>query len=770
MTTHTNRLTKETSPYLLQHQHNPVDWYPWSDDAFAKARREDKPIFLSVGYSTCHWCHVMEHESFENEQIAAILNKYFVSIKVDREERPDVDKQYMTYVQATGSGGGWPMSVWLTPDLQPFMGGTYFPPEDKYGRMGFASVLKRVAEVWARNKEDLKKQGADTMEQLAELTRSQGSQEALSNAAAIKAMARCAEQLASRHDQERGGFGSAPKFPRPAEINLLLREHLRTRKLDQDIDTIRAAQGSPLHMAVTTLDHMAAGGIYDHVGGGFHRYSVDEYWHVPHFEKMLYDNPQLASTFLDAFKATGDVRYARIARGILDYLVRDMRHPDGGFHSAEDADSLDPALGKKIEGAFYLWTEAEIDDVLGPERAAVFKPHYYVKAEGNCDLSPRSDPHHEFTGKNCLIQKQSLADTAQSAGMSEVEAERVLAESREMLAARRALRPRPHLDDKVVTGWNGMAIGALATASQALQAEQPPISRSFPVEGRNPREYLDIAIKAAEWVQSKLWDANNKKLLRSFRGTPSGVSAFADDYAYLIAGLLELYGASGQTRWLVWARELQQTMDTLFWDDTSGGYYSNSGQDSSILLRMKEDYDGAEPAASSIAAGNLSRLGALSGAEQARTYEERAAAVAAAFGERLEEMPLALPQMCCSLYLQALGHLRQVIVAGRSQSPDTQALLAAAHSVFAPEKVVIAIDPDDEEATAFWQTLNPEALGMAAAAKDKGQAVAFICQNFTCKAPTSDPATVQQILAEPRATIARAPKPAAVPFRLRSSR
>src|SRR5882724_4072350 len=442
---HTNRLAHEKSPYLLQHAHNPVDWYPWGEEAFAKARRENKPIFLSIGYSTCHWCHVMAHESFENEEVAAIMNRKFVNIKVDREERPDVDRVYMTFVQATTGGGGWPMSVWLTPDLKPFVGGTYFPPEDRYGQPGFKKVLERVATAWKENHDEIVEQGGQIVAALRE-SQLVGIGEGKIDVAILET---AYKQLDRSYDPKEGGFGNAPKFPRPVALNFLTRFYARDPKSD--------AGKHALEIALFTLRKMAAGGMHDHIGGGFHRCSVDRYSHVPHFEKMLYDQAQLAVAYLDAFQITRDRQYESVARDILDYVARDMTSKEGGFFSAEDADSpvvgIDDPGHKTAEGAFYVWTKKEIDDALG-EAAEIFDFHYGVQAHGNAPEG--SDPHDEFRGKNILIERHTIAETAQHFKKSEAEIAKVLAQSRQKLFAIRAQRPRPHLDDKIIAAWNGL--------------------------------------------------------------------------------------------------------------------------------------------------------------------------------------------------------------------------------------------------------------------------------------------------------------------------
>ncbi len=455
-----NKLADEKSPYLLQHADNPVDWLPWGEEAFAKAREENKPIFLSIGYSTCHWCHVMAHESFENPEVAAVMNREFVNIKVDREERPDVDRVYMTFVQATTGGGGWPMSIWLTPELKPFVGGTYFPPEDRWGQPGFTKVLERIAAAWKQDHEKISEQGTNIITALEEGTAAgvAGSGQKLG----AKTLEIAYEQIARGYDPHEGGFGVAPKFPRPVTLNFLTRLHARDPKSD--------GGRHALEMDLFTLRKMAAGGIHDHLGGGFHRYSVDAYWHVPHFEKMLYDQAQLAVAYLDAFQITSEPLFEAVARDILDYVHLDMTAKMGGFFSAEDADSVvpgsDDSVHKKIaEGAFYVWSKDEIDAALGAD-AEVFNFHYTVKAEGN--VPSGGDPHGEFTGKNILIELGDLAQTAKHVGKSEGEVREILGKSRRTLFAIRSKRPRPHLDDKIITAWNGLMISAFARAAQVL--------------------------------------------------------------------------------------------------------------------------------------------------------------------------------------------------------------------------------------------------------------------------------------------------------------
>ncbi len=508
-----NRLALEKSPYLRQHASNPVDWFPWGEEAFAKARKEDKLIFLSVGYSTCHWCHVMERESFENPEIAALMNESYVSIKVDREERPDVDKVYMTFVQASTGSGGWPMNVWLTPDLTPIVGGTYFPPEDRYGRPGFPSMLERVATVWKEHREEIVAQGKVIVEQLNELgsVSSEGGAE-LGN----DSMEAAFERLTNTFDETEGGFGPPPKFPRPATLNFLFRYYAAQESLSQ-----RGKKA--LEMALSTLDAIMAGGIRDHLGGGFHRYSVDRFWHVPHFEKMLYDQAQLANAYLDAFQITGETKYAEAARGIFSYVGETLTDAEGGFYSAEDADSLPSRdSAEKSEGAFYIWPEEEVLQILGPEKGPVFNYFYGVATFGNAP--PGSDPQREFANRNILKQSRSVKETGDKFGLSMVAVEKILKESRSLLLTARNKRPRPHRDDKIITAWNGLMMSAYARGASVL--DDPA--------------YLTRAARSAAFIKKHLYNEKNGTLLRIFRQGPGPTAGFGDDYAFLIQGLLDL--------------------------------------------------------------------------------------------------------------------------------------------------------------------------------------------------------------------------------------
>src|SRR6059036_1322991 len=711
---HTNRLAHEKSPYLLQHAHNPVDWYSWGEEAFAKARQENKPIFLSVGYSTCHWCHVMAHESFENEEVAAIMNREFVNIKVDREERPDVDCVYMTFVQATTGGGGWPMSVWLMPDLKPFVGGTYFPPEDRYGQPGFKKVLERIGTAWKENHDKIVEQGG----QIVAALRDSQSRPTDENKIDPSILDAAYQQLDRSYDPKEGGFGSAPKFPRPVTLNFLTRFYARDPKSD--------AGKHALEMALFTLRKMAAGGMHDHIGGGFHRYSVDRYWHVPHFEKMLYDQAQLAVTYLDAFQITRDRQYESVARDILDYVARDMTSKEGGFFSAEDADSPvvpgigDPGHRKTAEGAFYVWTKKEIDAALG-DAADIFDFHYGVQAHGNAPEG--SDPHDEFRGKNILIERHTIAQTAEHFKKSEKEIGESLAQSREKLFSIRAKRPRPHLDDKIIAAWNGLMISAFARAAQVLD---------------EPR-HLEIATRAAKFLRRNLYEQKSKLLYRNYREGRSDIEGFADDYAFVIQGVLDLYQASFDVDWLKFATQLQETQDRLFFDEKNGGYFSTSGKDQSVFLRMKDDNDGAEPAASSVAALNLLRLAQF---RDDKTMAERARKTIDAFATTLSHFPSAMPQMLVALDY-SLSKPRQIVIAGKKDAPETKALLEEVRRHFLPKTVLLLADGSDGQ-----KFLGEKNEAIRAMSMVEGKPAAYVCENFTCKAPVTEPKQLAKLLVE----------------------
>jgi uncharacterized protein YyaL (SSP411 family) len=698
-----NRLLREKSPYLLQHAYNPVDWFPWGEEAFAKARAEDKPIFLSIGYSTCHWCHVMERESFESEATAEILNRHYVPIKVDREERPDVDRIYMTYVQATTGGGGWPMSVWLTPELKPFLGGTYFPPDNRYGRPGFPAVLEYVAEKWKSDRAQIVASSRQVMEEILRQT-------AVAPAAQVAgkdALDSCFYALRRSYDARLGGFGGAPKFPRPVALNFLLRYWWRTRNEEA------------LEMTLRTLDAMARGGMHDQLGGGFHRYSVDARWFVPHFEKMLYDQAQLAVSYLEAYQISGRESYAAVARGIFEYVLRDMTDPAGGFYSAEDADSvIDPAEPhRKGEGAFYIWSQEEIDGLLGQPAAKYLSYHYGVEAGGNV----YEDPHHEFTGRNILAVTRPAEETARHFD-APVEAVRAALEAgRWRLLEARGRRVRPHLDDKILTAWNGLMISAFAKGGAILG---------------EPR-YLAAARRAADFLTRQMYRPAEGVLLRRYRDGEAAIPGFADDYAFFAQALLDLYEAAFDLRDLDLATELTRRQGELFEDREGGGFYSTAAGDPSLVMRMKEDYDGAEPSGNSVTALNLLRLAEYTGDEAFRASAER---LFRAFSPRLATAGVTMPQMLVALDW-FLHKPRQIVLAGIAGSADLAALAAEVHRRFLPGGVILMLD--SQEARRALAARLPALAGMAA---DPGPATAYVCEDFACRLPVSEPAALRELL------------------------
>jgi uncharacterized protein YyaL (SSP411 family) len=657
----------------------------------------------------------MAHESFESGEVAAIMNREFVNVKVDREERPDVDRVYMTFVQATTGGGGWPMSVWLTPELKPFVGGTYFPPEDRWGQPGFSKVLERIAAAWKQDHEKISEQGTKIIAALEEASSGAAIEKANLG---VKTLETAYQQIARSYDAHEGGFSVAPKFPRPVSLNFLSRVYAR----NPDSDSGRHA----LEMNLFTLRKMAAGGMHDHLGGGFHRYSVDAFWHVPHFEKMLYDQAQLAAAYVDAFQVSGEHLFQEIARETLDYVRRDMTSKEGGFFSAEDADSVIPGAGtadpgqhgKKAEGAFYVWSKEEIDSALGTA-AEVFNFHYHVKPGGN--VTPGGDPHGEFTGKNILIELGGVAATAKHFGKDEAEVRKLLANARQTLLAMRAKRPRPHLDDKIITAWNGLMISAFARAAQVFT--DPP--------------YLDAAVRAANFLRAQLYDPSRKVVFRNYREGRSAVEGFADDYAFLIQGLLDLYEASFDVGWLRFAVELQETQDKLFFDKERGGYFSGAGNDPSILLRLKEDNDSAEPAASSVAALNLLRLAQIRNDEGLYARAEKTIDV---FSPQIGHFPSAMPQMLVALDL-TLSDPRQIVIAGERDGADTAALLAQVHRHFLPHKILLLAD--GEEGQRYLEDRLEALRGMK---RVDGKAAAYVCENFTCQAPVTDPQALGKML------------------------
>jgi uncharacterized protein YyaL (SSP411 family) len=603
-----NRLVGSTSPYLLQHAHNPVDWYPWGEEAIRRAREEDKPIFLSIGYSACHWCHVMERESFENEAIAAQLNRDFIAIKVDREERPDLDEIYMTATQIYSGSGGWPMSVFLTPDLKPFLAGTYFPPEDRWGRPGFSTLLQKIHETWRANRQGLEEQAERITQAIAQMTGPGEGQGAVTERLVTDAL----DQIAQGFDPVHGGFGAAPKFPPSMRLELLIRRLRQEENSDQ------------LRMLTLTLDRMARGGMYDQVGGGFHRYSVDERWLAPHFEKMLYDNGLLARIYAQAYELTGDWYYGRVARETLDYALRELRHPEGGFYSATDADS------EGEEGRFFVWGPDEVKEVLGEEEGTAFCALYNITPAGN--FEGHSIPN--------LIAR-SLDERAEEQGTDGSTLDEGLAPLRRKLWEQREGRVHPLLDDKILTAWNGLMIRALAEGTRVFQDD----------------DYSEAAEKAADFVLTHLRDSEGR-LLRSFRDGHAHLNAYLEDYAYLSVALLDLYNVTGEPRWRDEGVALLEQLDGNFWDAEAGGYYFTSHDHEPLISRGRSFQDGATPSGSSMAALAHLRAAIITG--NAR-HQERAGEILALAAPQLVELPIAYPNM-----LVAVDEYLELWPAGRT--------------------------------------------------------------------------------------------------------
>ena len=697
-----NRLIHEKSPYLLQHAHNPVEWYPWGAEAFARAQAENKPIFLSVGYSTCHWCHVMERESFEDAQIAGIMNRHFINIKVDREERPDVDRIYMSYVQATSGSGGWPMSVWLTPDRKPFVGGTYFPPENRYGRPGFPQILARIAEAWERDREKI----IESSDKVLEGLRKQSEVSASGGTLSVATLDAAFQIWRRSFDSRLGGFGGPPKFPRPVVLNFLLRFYARSGNQEA------------LSMVLETLQAMAKGGMHDQLGGGFHRYAVDEYWFVPHFEKMLYDQAQLATSYLEAFQITKDAQYSTVARDILDYVLRDMTDASGGFYSAEDADSVIDAAHpeEQGEGAFYIWPQAEIELELGREHARWFQYRYGVEEDGNV----RNDPHGEFAGHNILFEANTLEETAHHVERPLDEVKAAFEAARIRLLAARAKRVRPHLDDKVLTAWNGLMISAFLQGGAILD---------------EPR-YTEAAQRAIELIRTRLYDPLSGVLMRRYRDGDVAIPGFLDDYAFLTQALLDSYETTFRFDDLQLAITLADRMLELFEDAKHGGLFSTPAEDDELVMRLKDDYDGAEPSGNSVAARNLLRLARITGSERFSSAAQR---ILQAFSDRMATQSAAVPQMLVALDY-SLSAPREIVIAGEAEWPATQEFWRTLHREFVPNKIVLLADDEHRAELAKW---NPAIAAM----QPHGQtAAAYVCENYACQLPVTEPSDLLRLI------------------------
>jgi uncharacterized protein YyaL (SSP411 family) len=680
-----NRLANETSPYLLQHADNPVDWYPWGEEALAKAREEDKPILVSIGYSACHWCHVMEHESFENPEIAATMNDLFVNIKVDREERPDLDTLYMTAVQAMTGHGGWPLNAFLTPDGTPFYGGTYFPAEDRMGMPGFTKVLEAVSSAYKDRRDEVDENAA----QLRALLQRASSELPKPGNLGPEILNEAAEQLARSFDARNGGFGGAPKFPQPAALEFLLRQGKRAG--DQRANV----------MVQRTLDRMANGGIYDHLGGGFHRYAVDDVWLVPHFEKMLYDNAQLASAYLAGFQVFGDERYRRTAEGTLDFVAREMTDSQGGFYATLDADT------EGREGLFYTWTPEELDEVLGADEAEIARMWFAVEPGGN------------FEGRSVLSTPRTLADIADRLGVTEDELSETLARIRQKLRDARETRVRPGRDEKVITAWNGLMLRAFADGSRILDRD----------------DFRKLAERNARFVLKNL--RKRRRLLRSWKDGDARQTGFLEDYAFFIDGLLALYRATLDARWLDEAMRLTETMIAEFADPDGPGFFDTAAGGESLVARPRDLHDGATPSGNAVAADVLLRLGAMTGRDD---YVDRAAALLGVMARTMREHPIAAGR-----YLSALDFylkpVKEVALAGDAKSAELKSLLKAVYNRFEPNVVLGFVDPKRSDLTELLPFLQDRPT------RD-GRATAYVCEHFACLPPVHDPDALSRQLEE----------------------
>lgn len=674
-----NRLSHEKSPYLLQHAHNPVDWYPWGEEALEKAKKEDKPIFLSIGYSTCHWCHVMARESFEDEEVAKVLNEGFVSVKVDREERPDVDQVYMTVCQAMTGQGGWPLTIIMTPEQKPFFAGTYLPKQAMYGRMGLMDLLGKISKLWKEERNRAYDVGEQIVDAVKEYLNSTEAGEAQ-----VEIADHAYEQFASQFDEVYGGFGGAPKFPRPHDMLFLLRYYRRT------------GEPEALQMVTSTLDAMRRGGIFDHLGYGFARYSVDREWLVPHFEKMLYDNALLAIAYLEAYQVTREKRYADVAREIFQYVLRDMKSPEGAFFSAEDADS------EGVEGKFYVWTPREIADVLGEADAEVFCRAYGVTEEGN------------FEQQTSILNQIGvrLDEVAKTCGLSLEELQSKLARWRRQLFAAREERVHPGKDDKILTSWNGLMIAALARGARVL----------------GEMEYANAAAKAVRFISEQLMRKDGRLLAR-YRDGEAAYPGYLDDYAFLVWGLMEMYEATFQPRYLERAISLTREMLELFGDKEHGGLYFYGKDAESLFARPKEIYDGAMPSGNSVAALNLIRLARLTADE---TLLQEANRQIRAFAKAVEASPISY-----SFYLMALlfaeGPSKEIVISGSPGDGKMKEMIRLVQTAYLPE-AVISLTPqgDDAGTMKFFLPKTEEKPGQPTEPK------VYICENYACRAPVSD--------------------------------
>ena len=694
-----NKLINEKSPYLLQHAYNPVDWHPWNEETFELAKKLNKPIFLSVGYSACYWCHVMEREVFENEEIAKLMNEYFVNVKVDREERPDVDRVYMTALQAMTGSGGWPMSMFLTPELKPFYGATYVPPKAKYGRAGFEDVIEQIHEVWSKKESEVIESSikiTDNLQNAIESkiikdTESELCKDILENAFTT---------IQKIYDEEYGGFGSGNKFPRPVVFNFLLDYYYHTKDFKS------------LDIVTFTLKKMYEGGMYDHLAGGFHRYSVDNIWRVPHFEKMLYDQAQLVTTYVNTYLVTKNKFFLFVAEDTAHYVLENLQNKVGGFFSAEDAESaLDESKpNDKEEGAYYLWQKDEIENILGKEDAKIFNFYYGIEQHGNTI----NDPHEVFGTKNVLFILNDIFDTAKQFEKTPEEIAKIIDESRTILLQKRSDRPKPGLDDKILTSWNGLMISALANI--------------YKVTGNTV--YLESAVKAVEFIKNNLY--KDKNLLHRYRDGESRFEGTLEDYAYLISGLLDLYEATFEIKYLTFAIELNNITIDKFYDTESGGFFDVGSEIMDVILKTKDTYDGAEPAGNSVQIMNMLRLGIMT---DNKDHIEKAEQSLKLFSYDLNRLPFSSPQMLCALSF-LLNSPKEIIVTGELNNDKTKELMNCIDQLFIPNKVELHSTDELAKISPFIKSL----------VSDNNESKVYVCENYQCNLPTDDIEKLRKLL------------------------
>lgn len=689
---YSNHLVNEKSPYLIQHVHNPVDWYPWSDKAFEKAKNENKPIFLSIGYSTCHWCHVMAHESFEDPEIGQLMNDTVVSIKVDREERPDLDNIYMTVCQLMTGSGGWPLTIIMTPDKKPFFAGTYFAKESGFGRPGLKDIILKVKELWNTKPEEVSASADTLIDALQKI-----SENSLGDEMNVDILDTCYEILLGNFDDIYGGFGKAPKFPAAHNLLFLLRYWKRSGDI------------SSRNMVVETLNSMRNGGIYDHLGFGFHRYSVDEEWLVPHFEKMLYDQAMISAAYIEAFQATGEEKFKNTALEIFEYVLRDMKSPEGGFHSAEDADS------EGVEGKFYVWTKKEIIDVLGEEESNFAFKVFCITERGNFFEESTGD----VTGTNILHFKNSIENMVEIFNVSREYLENRIEKIRKKLFEHRERRIRPHKDDKILTDWNGLMIASLAKGAQVF----------------NDEKYLKAASKAADFIINKMYE--NKRLKHRFRDGESAIEGNLDDYAFMIYGLLELFEASFNVKYLKSALSLNETLFDHFWDFENGGFYFTPDDAEKVLVRKKEIYDSAIPSGNSMMMLNLLKLSQLTENDE---FKDKALQLEKAFSKTIQKIPTSFTGFLCGLDFR-IGPSYEIVIAGNKNDNETKALIDAVRQNFIPNKTLVLRSEDDE--TSKLINIIPS---LKSKKMENGSVTAYVCSEDSCKTPTSDLNTFLRLL------------------------